>query len=200
MQMMKTWSAPLVTVFLMMSGATPAAGQFWQATPGELKYHAGLSPLERELIYGAALVDADSLVRAVWGTPDSWDELKGKPPGGHPLTLVLDPRIWAGSLLTNPRVAGRHEAKWIAGLTERGFIAGECPTRNDQDPCDQAKATMVLMLSSIAPGEHHTVTVLLTMVTRGTEGERGFFSEWFLRLRREGGGWRVAERRMGAIS
>jgi hypothetical protein len=198
--MTKTWSALVLLAVGMTSAVTPAAGQFWQATAQELKFHAGLAPLERELIYGAALAEADSLVRAVWGTPDSWNELKGKPPEGRPLTLVLDSRIWAGSLLASPSVAGRHEAKWIAALKARGFIAGECLTRNDQDPCDQADATMVLMLSSIAPGEHHTVTVLLTMMTRGAEGEHGFFSEWFLRLRREGGGWRVAERRMGAIS
>jgi hypothetical protein len=200
LQMVKIRSVAAVALTLLSLRAPPVAGQFWQATPKEVKYHATLAPFERELIYGAVLADADSLVRAVWGTPDSWDQLKGRPPEGRPLTLTLDPRIYGGSLLTGPPIAGRHEATWVGALQQRGLIAGECATHNDHDPCDQGDATMVLLLSSIAPGQHHTVTVLLTMMTRGAEGERGFFSEWLVRLKQVGGAWRVTERRMGAIS
>ena len=198
--MVKIWSSVALALCLISSRPESASGQFWQATSKELKYHAALALGQRELIYRAVLQEADSLVRAVWGTPDSWDQLKGKPPRGRPLTLALDPRIFAGSLLADPPLAGRHDAAWIASLQRGGLIIGQCSAPNDRDPCDQADATMVLLLSSIAPGKDHSVTVLLTMTTRGVEEERGFFSEWFLRLRQMDGGWRVTEHRMGAIS
>ena len=175
-------------------------GQFWRSTASELAYHRDLPQSERDHIYSSVFSAVDSLVRRVWGTPDEWARMRGDSTTQEPLRLVLDPRIWDGSFLTDPSVIGRHDAAWVTDLQNRRFIVGLCDVRDSKKACNEGKATMLIVLSSIAPDGHDRAAVRLTMAREGSKGERGFFSEWTFRLSHEGSQWHVIALEMGPIS
>jgi len=189
-----------LAVTLLAVNPAPAFGQFWRSSPADVVYHRNLRQSERNQIYTAVFDTVDSLVRRVWGTPDEWARMGGDSTTHEALTLAIDPRIWDGSLLTNPAVIGQHDLAWVADLQTRALIVGPCDVTDRDEPCKQGKATILIVLSSIAPDGRNRAAVRLAMVRSGTKEEHGFFSEWTFRLSCDNHRWYVKALEMGPIS
>jgi len=178
------------TTLLVLTTALRLTAQSgrWEASPKDLRFHTHLPAATRSAIYAALLSKADSIVIQVWGSPDSWARLQGRPPTGRANALCLDPGIRSASLLIPQPAWAPHDLTWAAHAASSPPFVGFCSLDSTTQLPTNGAATMAISLSTISPVDPHRVLVHLSM-RRVEQGNRGFASEWTITLTATKAGW-----------